>query len=114
MDIVELYVLIDDFCKKFMPKYIMLLKKNGLKTRAREGNLSISEIVLILLLFSQSGYKCFKWFYINELSVEYKDYFKRLVSYTRFVDLIPRSLPVLFRFLQYSMYMTRKNSNDIE
>ncbi len=110
MDIVELYVIIDDFCKKFMPRYLKLLKRKDSKIRNRSGILNISEIILILLLFTQSGYKYFKWFYINELNVEYKEYFKQLPSYTRFVDLIPRSLPILFRFLQYSMYMARKNS----
>lgn len=54
MDIVELYVIIDDFCAKFMPKYIKLLKHNGLKTRNKSGLLNISEIILILLLFNQS------------------------------------------------------------
>jgi hypothetical protein len=60
MDIVELYVTIDDFCKKFMPRYMRLLKRNGLIKRNRSTMLNQSEIVLIILLFTQSGYKCFK------------------------------------------------------
>ena len=43
MDMVELYVIIDDFCKYFMPKLNKLLKNKGSKTRIRGGMLSMSE-----------------------------------------------------------------------
>jgi hypothetical protein len=114
MDIVELYVVIDDFCAKFMPKYVKLLKDKGLKTRNREGMLNISEILLIIILFTQSGYKYFKWFYINEVMVDFRSYFRELPSYNRFVELMPRSLFILFRFLCYLMFIARKNSIGIE
>ncbi len=114
MDITELYIKIDDFCIRFMPKYKLLLKHKGLQTRTRPGLLNMSEIILIMLLFTQSGYKYFKWFYENELSIEHKELFKQLPSYNRFLELIPRSLPVLLRFLQHSMYLARKNSMNIE
>ena len=69
MDIVELYVIIDDFCKKFMPKYNKLLKYKGIVSRNRPCMLSMSEIILILILFPHSEFKCFKWFYINKIKV---------------------------------------------
>ncbi len=37
MDIVELYVTIDDFCKKFMSRYNKLLKQKGQVMRNRSG-----------------------------------------------------------------------------
>ena len=111
MDIVELYVIIDDFCKKFMPRYIKLLKLKGIKTRNRQHMLSMSEILTIIIMFTQSGYKCFKWFYINEINGEYKTYFQPLPSYNRFTELMPRSLPVLFRFLKYVIYHARLESD---
>lgn len=110
MDIVELYVIIDDFCKKFMPKYRKLLKNKDIISRNRAGILTASEIVLIMVLFTQSGYKYFKWFYESEILVEYKSYFKELPSYNRFVELIPKHLIILFRLLQYSMYIARRQS----
>ncbi len=58
MDIVELYVIIDDFCKIFMPKYSKLLKNKKIISRNREGMLNMSEIMLILILFPHSEYKC--------------------------------------------------------
>lgn len=115
MDIVELYVTIDDFCKKFMPRYKKLLKNKKLLCRDRSSMLTTSEIVLIILLFTQSGYKCFKWYYINEvLSGEYKSYFNVLPSYNRFVELMPRSMNVLFRFMKYLMPKVRQKENNIE
>lgn len=50
MDIVELYVIMDDFCKKFTPRYIKLRKNKGLISKNRQGMLSMSEIVLIYKL----------------------------------------------------------------
>lgn len=114
MDIVELYVIIDDFCQKFMPKYLNLLKNNKQITRIRPGMLSTSEIVLIILLFQRSGYACFKWYYQNEVMVEYRSYFKQLPSYNRFIELMPNSLLVLLRLFNYLMYLNRHNSNGIE
>lgn len=113
VDIVELYVILDDFCKQFMPRYLKLLKKHGLKSRNRECKLSLSEILLIVLLFPHSGYKCFKWYYINQVQGEYKSYFQMLPSYNRFVELMPRSMPVLLRFLGYLMYKARAHGHKL-
>lgn len=113
MDIVELYVMIDDFCKMFESKYIKLLKSKGCVTRNRVGMLSMSEIILIILLFTQSGYKYFKWYYTNEVMQSYRSYFKHLPSYNRFVELMPRSLVILMRFLNYLMYKAQRVNNNI-
>lgn len=113
MDIVELYVIIDDFCKKFMPKFIKLLKNKDSKTRNRAGMLKISEIILILILFPHSEYKCFKWYYNHKVCVEYKSYFRALPSYNRFVELMPRGIIVLSRLLNYLMYTYKKQSSGI-
>ena len=113
MDIVELYVIIDDFCQKFMPKYLKLLKRNDLISRNRSGMLSTSEVMLITLLFNQSGYACFKWYYENEVQVEYKTYFKQLPSYNRFIELMPRVMPLLLRFLSFLLYQARQQKQYI-
>ena len=111
MDIVELYVIIDDFCNKFMPKYTKLLKNKGLITRNRNGMLSMSEIILILVLFPHSNFKCFKWFYIYKvMHGEYRSYFKEVPSYNRFVEQMSTGLLVLSRLLGYLMYYYRKQN----
>lgn len=111
MDIVELYVTIDDFCKQFMPRYNKLLKQKGQMIRNRLGMLSTAEIILIMLMFPNSNYKYFKWFYIEKVCGDYASYFKQLPSYNRFLELISRVLLVLFRFVQYTMYVFRKRSS---
>lgn len=113
MDMVELYVIIDDFCKKFMPKLNKLLKNKHSNMRNRTGMLSMSEIVLILILFPHSEFKCFKWFYVNKICVEYKSYFHQLPSYNRFVELMPKGILTLSRLLNYLMYEFRKQSPGI-
>lgn len=111
MDIVELYVIIDDFCNKFMPKYVKLLKNKGLMSRNRPGMLNLSELVLILLLFPHSEYKCFKWFYIHKIvHGEYRSYFKEVPSYNRFVECMSNGFTVLSRLLNYLMYYYRKQN----
>ena len=114
MDIVELYVIIDDFCKKFTPKYIKLMKNKGLISRNRNGILSMSEIVLILILFPHSEFKCFKWFYIYKIMHgEYRPYFKSIPSYNRFVEQMSTGLLILSRLLSYLMYYYRKQNMGI-
>lgn len=113
MDIVELYVIIDDFCNKFMPRYAKLLINKGLLKRKRSGMLSMSEIILILVLFPHSEFKCFKWFYINKIKGQYRSYFREVPSYNRFIEYMPRGLLVLSRLLGYLMYFYRTQSDGI-
>lgn len=114
MEIVELYVTIDDFCKKFMPKYNNLLKNKEIISRNRNGMLTMSEIMLILIMFPNSEFKCFKWFYLYKIKFgEYRCYFKEVPSYNRFVEYMPRGLLVLSRLLGYLMYYSKKQSNGI-
>lgn len=114
MDFVELYVIIDDFCKKFVPKYLKLLKTSGQISRIKPRILSTSEILLIILLYQQSGFANFKWYYTNEVLGKYRDLFKRLPSYNRFVELMPESLSILLRLLNYLLYINRHCSQGIE
>lgn len=113
MDIVELYVILDDFCKKFMPKYIKLLKNKRIKIRNKSCMLKMSEIMTIISLFPDSGYKCFKWYYIEKVCDSYKKYFPKLPSYNRFIELMPEALLILTRCMNYLMYLYRKHSVNI-
>jgi len=87
VDITALFVCLDDFCKL----YKELLKANMLpqeKTRNRQGTLSLSEMLLIEILFSISGYKNFKLYYLQSIySGKHRDKFKQSLSYHRFVAL---------------------------
>jgi transposase len=54
----------------------------------------------ILVWFQQSGFRTFKAYYLKEVTEHLRDEFPRLVSYSRFVELIPSALVPLCTFLQ--------------
>jgi hypothetical protein len=100
MSIEELFCFVDDFCQCFMVEWIKLLIAYGAKKRNRKGCLSVSEIITILVLFQQSHYRDFKTFYLTHVCCHLRREFPKLISYTRFVALIPSILMPLCAFLQ--------------
>ncbi len=96
----SLFILVDDFCKKFMPEWEKSLLTSGLKKRKREGKLNSSEIMTIYIHFHQSHFRDFKNYYINYVSKYMQHLFPNLVSYNRFVALIKSVLVPLCFFLQ--------------
>ena len=82
----EIYCFIDDFCKEFMPEWEKHLISSGLKKRNRKRQMSYAEVMTILILFHQSHYRNFKWFYREYVSKTLNDAFPNLVSYNRFVE----------------------------
>jgi hypothetical protein len=61
--------------------------------------LSISEVMTIVIAFHGSGFRTFKEFYTREVLSYWGCAFPHLVSYTRFVELMPWSLTGLWGFL---------------
>lgn len=97
----EIFCFIDDFCKDFEQAQMNRLLPNPNRCRKRQCRLSLSEIMTILILFQLSHYRTFKDFYMSCLSVHYKHEFPALVSYTRFLELIPFSMMPLFILLMH-------------
>ncbi len=102
----KIYCQLDDFYKSFQN----YLKQNALpkSQKGRKSKLTIPEIATILVLFHLSGYSNFKKFYKDYALVHLKSYFPDLVSYNRFVELIPSSISFLYAFLKF---ITRLNSS---
>ena len=99
MNLLELFCQVDDFCHWFLPE--MHHKLIPIKNRRnRAGRMSESEIMTILIHFHQSGYRNFKWYYTKHVRVHLKNEFPNSVSYSRFVNLIPRCLVPLIGFLK--------------
>ncbi|WCR58416.1 MAG: hypothetical protein PG980_000888 [Wolbachia endosymbiont of Ctenocephalides felis wCfeJ] len=99
-DITELFCLVDDFCKSIEENFADKLLSNARKpTRVTE--ITLPEIVTIVLLYQQSPCKNFKAFYLYHLTSTYKSEFPKLPSYTRFVALKPRVLWHLAMLLQW-------------
>lgn len=63
------------------------LIENGEKKRARSSQLSISEIMTLLIVFHQSRFRDFKSFYIFYVQNKLRTAFPGLLSYNRFVEL---------------------------
>jgi len=65
MDILPLFFEIDEFCQVFEPLWRKRLLADGLRKRERRRRLSLSEVMTILVLFHQSGYRNLKQFYLE-------------------------------------------------
>lgn len=102
----SLFCAVDDFCKVFIPAWNMTLIHYGVIKRVREPQLSISEIMTIIIHFHQSHYRDFKTYYIEYVCEHLGNEFPNLVSYNRFIELMPRVLLPLCCYLH-----SRKGQN---
>jgi hypothetical protein len=65
MNIIQLFCDIDDFCLLFETHWKARLLMEKPKQRNRKLQLSLSEVLTILVLFHSSGYRNFKTFYLQ-------------------------------------------------
>lgn len=93
------YCDVDDFCRAFLPVWERQLLEAGVRQRLRPSALSVSEVMTIVIAFQLSGYRNFKHFYIDCVGRYHRDAFPSLVSYSRFVELMPAVLVPLCAFL---------------
>jgi Transposase DDE domain len=99
MSILDLYCSVDAYWQRFEPRWERELLASGLRQRHRATRLHAAEIMTILILFQQSGYRTFKGFYTQQVQTHLRTEFPLLVSYTRFVALMPRYLVPLAVYL---------------
>jgi hypothetical protein len=100
MSLLELYCHVDDFWQSFAPLWEQELLESGLKQRRRAGNLYPSEIMTLLIHFHQMRYRDFKTYDTQFVQVYLRGEFPALVSYNRFVELIPSVLVALCAYLR--------------
>ena len=93
----HMFCQIDDFCKAFEPVLEEHLLENGRRTR-RPG-LCLSEIMTLLVHFHRTSYRSFKAYYTQHVMSHLRGHFPRLVSYNRFVELMPGALVPLTCYL---------------
>jgi len=92
---------VDDFCQVFEPKWFSHLLSDGLKHRKRAKGLCLSEIMTILISFHQNHYRTFKHYYLDFVSVYWRDFFPGLPSYQRFIEWMPSTLLPLCVYLKH-------------
>ena len=94
--IIEIFSMCDDFSKNFDG----IVQKNSItagdsaKKRKyhRDGKMSDSEVMTILILFHNSGYRCLKHFYLDHVCKHMRHLFPKTMSYNRFVELEKRAV----------------------
>jgi DDE family transposase len=100
MSLLELFCHVDDVWKSFAPTWHQRLLETGIRKRQRPGRLRASEIMTILISFHQSHDRDFKAFYTQHILTHLRSEFPDLLSYSRFVDLIPSVLVPLSAYLE--------------
>jgi len=99
MSVLEVFCDVDDFMLSFAPQLKAIQLVAG-KQREHAGQLWPSEVMTILIHFHQSQYRTFKAYYTQHVQVHLSSEFPHLVSYQRFVALIPTMLVPLLAYLQ--------------
>jgi len=88
-DITELYSFIDDFCKIYESQEKQKLLPSQ-RTRNRPCEMSLSELLTIMVMYHTSYAKNFKYFYKTCVEYIHKGDFQNALSYNRYVELMPR------------------------
>jgi hypothetical protein len=97
-DLVELFCSIDDFWKTFKCGWDSHLIDCKRFHRGPAPEMTVSEMMTIVVLFHQSDYRTFKYFYMYVQQNLYRE-FPRLISYSRFVRLMKTLFIPLFSYL---------------
>ncbi len=87
--IIEIYSIVDEFCKNFEQQTSSFIIGNKSK---RPPRMNTSEVITITLLFHLSGFRTFKHFYVFYVQKHMQSEFPQTVSYNRFVELMQSSL----------------------
>jgi hypothetical protein len=108
--LIQIFVEVDDFMLAY-ESYLRSKTLPGSDYHRRPGpspSLSGSEIMTLLIFYHQSGYRCFQYYYENCVMSELRTFFPRVVSYHRFIELIPRMAVELYLFCQLNCLQAQR------
>ena len=88
----DIFCDVDDFCNVFIPQWELQLLNDGTKKRRRSSRMSSSEIMTIIISFHISHHRDFKNYYTGYVARFLKKDFPNLLSYTRFLEVMPSVL----------------------
>jgi len=107
LTLIAIFCDVDDFCKEFEPEWRKILIENqdkGLisnkKRRNRRTELSLCEAITIVIMFHKTRFRTFKDYYHRYVLFFLRPYFPKILSYSRFVNLMKTCLFPLFVFSQ--------------
>jgi Transposase DDE domain len=100
MSILELFCSVDDFWQQGAAQWQRTLLSTGPRRRQQRATaLHPSEVMTILIAFHASHYRTFKAYYTEQVLPHWRGEFPHLVSYPRFVALLPTMLVPLLAYL---------------
>lgn len=103
--VTEIFCILDEFCKNLDGEltknlHIAPIDEGYKRMRNRKGQMSKSEIMTILLCYHFGSFRNFKHYYLFFIKEHLASYFPKAVSYTRFVELMPRVFFDLMAFMR--------------
>ena len=102
--VTEIFCILDEFCKNLDAEltknlHIAPIDEGYKRMRNRKGQIPKSEIMTILLCYHFGSFRTFKHYYLFFIKEHLASYFPKTVSYTRFVELMPRVFSELTAFM---------------
>jgi Transposase DDE domain len=99
--LIQIFIAVHDFIQPF--EQVLASRSLNAQTRqpTRQPDLAASEIITLLVYYHHSGYKNFQYYYERLVLPQMHSYFPKLVSYNRFVELLPRHFIGLQAFARY-------------
>ena len=91
-NLVDVFCDVDDFCSVFIPQWEQQCLTDGTRKRKRSSRMAMSEIMTIIIAFHMSHHRDFKNFYTGYLARFFKPEFPNLLSYTRFIEVMPSAM----------------------
>lgn len=110
LDVTQVFCEVDDFCSSWEKQWQQVPQLPSMVGERRSmSRMHLSEVITIASLlrrsnayaFHGSGYRTFKEFYTLQVLPGWRHAFPNLVSYTRFVELMPWCLMLLCYFLPH-------------
>lgn len=99
--LISIFCDVDDFCKQFEPEWEKIfIEDQSTHKRKRKTELSLSEAITLVIMFHKTGYRTFKDYYTRFVVELLKPYFPKILSYSRFINLMKTCLFPLFIFSQ--------------
>jgi hypothetical protein len=105
MSLLEMFCDVDTFCESMAKS--TEAKQIAQNKRGPQAKLCMSEIITILIHFHQSHYRDFKAYYTEYVCQQLRSEFPGLVSYTRFVELMPGGVGTMTLYLCSRLGQTR-------
>lgn len=84
-----------------MPEWEAQLLADGTRKRNRQGRMTMSEIMTLIIAFHTSNQRDFKNYYTGFVARFYKHHFPELLSYTRFLAVMPKALTPLCAYFTH-------------